>query len=182
MTRDPLGEDDVITLYKYIRNLPVCFVDFWGLETRKILAKWTEWWPMPDGRIAKVPQVYEISLLYEAQCVNGVAILSYGNMNGNLKYDLDSVGFSFLVVGVTTSCFVSLGPKQAVFKSFPCRNNPHRQIGSLNVHWQVKKRTTIGFNPGIASFSFDIGASVPIREWVETEGNEIIILDCCCED
>ncbi|MBP5786717.1 MAG: hypothetical protein J6Y19_02725, partial [Kiritimatiellae bacterium] len=182
VTRDIIEEDKQLNRYKYCNNNPLKYGDFWGLESKKITAVWSEDQPTPVGGIVDVPYKYEIELFYEAKCLpTGIAEIIYNGMEGNLLGS-DSIGFSFLAIGVTTSWFVELGSRGASFQAIPCPNDPYREEGRLVVHWQVKQKTTVGLNPGFLMFSYDLGASLKWGEWVKQEGTEEIIINCCCEE
>lgn len=96
----------------------------------------------------------------------------------NLKNNLDSKGISVLVVGVTESDWVE-AQDEAVAKACPAPKTGAMMEVKVTIIW--KKRWSVGFNPGLGPFSWDLGLAVGSTSDVK-KVTERFTIDCCQEE
>ena len=120
---------------------------------------------------------YEVAIDWECRGANcdqpwhgDAKVKSY-----NLKHNLDSKGISVLVVGVTESDWVE-AEDDAVAKACPAGKTGATMDVKVTIIW--KKRWSIGFNPGLGPFSWDLGLAVGSTNDVKKVTASFTI-DCC---
>ena len=93
----------------------------------------------------------------------------------NVLGELDSIGLSVLVAGFTIGHDLDF---KATTSSSNCpRELPGKQtLLSMEIRWVI--RGSIGINPGIGPFSWDIGLSFSSELLVKTK-SESVLLTCC---
>jgi hypothetical protein len=97
--------------------------------------------------------------------------------DSNLVGQLDSSGFSVLIVGVTLSDRVDVS---TTTQSLNC---PKGQVGTkaqADVHLAWIERRSWGLNPGLGPVSIDIGLSSGSDEVVATK-DYVFTVECCAE-
>jgi hypothetical protein len=91
---------------------------------------------------------------------------------------LDSYGLSVLVVGGTTSWSIQASHEVTAVEN-PC---PAGQCGTeqkVDVTVEFVQRISVGFNPGLGPFSFDLGWSVGLKNKVVASDTYTFGVKCC---
>ena len=94
------------------------------------------------------------------------------------------MGWSAGLVGATSSLFIDLETVSKPGQECPQKNGKNAKAGQgakISVIVRRKQRLSVGFNPGLGPFSWDLGLSVGI-EGVLEEKTVVHYIYCCCYD
>ncbi|MFP4144843.1 MAG: RHS repeat-associated core domain-containing protein [Phycisphaeraceae bacterium] len=176
MQRDPLGYVDGMSVYEYVRCRPTVLTDARGLESG-----WETWsdstyWSyrltmppkMPAGELVKM----EYTVAFDYKCdeenkARGRRVrIDHYNKSG-----LDKLGWSTGPAGVVVQDWVDVSAEE-----FGAGATVHQLELTMVATW--KHRASVGLNPGLGPFAWDIGLSVGKTKKRATKRYECVV-DCC---